>query len=276
MIQDIQPLRPGEDRTAGWKRPANHGFALSDVVAPVVLPELGELLPYYALAVLKRPSEAAHLVALLSPILGRNLYLDADGRWQVPYVPSFYRGYPFRLRELPAPEGATEQPVVLCFDHGSGLFRAAPDPKEGELRFFDDDGELRGDTARVVRFLEATYAARRATEVAVLALEEAGVLRPWTLPGTEKATLQGVPWVRDLYRVDEQALARLSKGRVVALWKRNALRVAHAQVFSAGRLRVLDGLLRKAKMPQTGLELPDNVSELFPRQADDSFDWDKF
>lgn len=275
MIQDIQPLRPGEHRTAGWRRPASHVFTRSDAVAPVVLAELGELMPYYALAVLKRPSEAAHLVALLSPIMGRNLYLDADGRWQVPYVPSFYRGYPFRLRELPAPEGTEEQPVVLCFDHGSGLFRTAPDPKQGELRFFDDYGELQSDTARVVKFLEATYGARRATDAAVRVLDEARVLRPWTLPGTDKETVKDVPWVRDLYRVDEQALARLTKGRVVALWKRDALRVAHAQIFSVGRLRALDGLLRTAKMPQVGTELPDNVSELFPRQADDYFDWDK-
>ncbi len=241
MNTGILPIRPLQHRTQGWKRPVDYHFAAADAVVAVCLQELPALLPYYPLAIVRSPDGKPHLVALLSPLPHANLFVDAAGRWLAPYIPSHYRAYPFAVVKAKDAPQADQQPLVLCFNHDSGLFRERPELDAGERRFFDDQGEPQPLTQNLVEFLKATYIARHQTDQAVAALDRAGLLTPWVLPLDEPVDAKPTG-LRGLLRINEPALNALDAGALKTLQQHNGLAIAYAQLFSMPRIAALQAL----------------------------------
>jgi hypothetical protein len=79
-----------------WLRFKGYAFAAAEALVPIVGAELARAALSMPLA-LSEQSEGYTLVALLSPIPGRNMFVGPDGRWLLGYVPAWYRSYPFRL-----------------------------------------------------------------------------------------------------------------------------------------------------------------------------------
>ncbi len=248
-----------------WQRFTDYRFTSTTTAAPLVAAEL-------ASAALAMPLAFAQhgggwlLAAVLSLTPDRNMLVTPDGRWMGGYVPACFRAYPFAL----APKPGTDE-VTLCIDANSGLVVEGGSAGED---FFDQDGTLSAALKRAVDLLMELERSRKATEVAVAALAETGVIQPW--PIKLKAE-QGDRTVAGLHRIDEAALNALSDDAFLKLRKTSALPVAYAQLLSMGQLRIFEHLARlQAQMrppqPTSSLvaALPESIDSLLEMPSEDT------
>lgn len=263
MTQPLHILNSKRDAGHGWKRFNNYDFAARDCVAPLLVAELLSALPFYPLAFARRAgAEGFTLVALLGLHSQDNLYVNREGRWQVGYVPSIYRAYPFILQQVATEEGQIR--AVLAFNRDSGLYRENPGLGPDEERFFDEQGELQPLVKRLVNFLKESSVNRLLTDSAVNAIDAAKLLEPWPLslanPDPE------LPLVQGLYRINHMTLNALDGETLKALNESGALTIAYAQLFSMPRLALLPFLHKQkqaAKPPP-----PIDLDKLFGNNDD--------
>lgn len=255
MTTQWLPIHSAQASKHGWKQRSTYLFALQDNCAPLLHVELAQALQHYVIAFLARPAGAFELVAVLGLRQNQNLYVASSGQWLAPYIPSQYRGYPFALRPLKSEAG--QNSVALYFDHGSGLYREAPDAVKGEERFFNDSGQPEPAVQKVHAFLQQCLLGRQRSVRAVAALASAGLLQPWELAPAEAGTSA----LRGLHRINEEALAALGADAVHALHQVNALALVYAHIYSLPRLNALKKMAQQrgtahANLAQTGAVLP--------------------
>ena len=219
------------ERHAGkaWRRYTSYAFAAGDAVLPLAASELAQAVMTMPVAFVKQDGRYV-LMAVLSLTPGRNLFVAPDGRWLGEYVPMVLRGYPFRLLR---PEGAEES--ILCVDEHSGL---VVDAGQGEA-FFDADGALADTLKQMLDFLGHLERSRAATDLAVAALAEAGVIEPWTL--TLKNSGADTP-VTGLHRIAEDRFNALDDEAVLTLRRAGALPIVYMQMLSMQQTTVLTRL----------------------------------
>jgi hypothetical protein len=236
-----------------WQRSNGYSFASTSALVPIVGAELAAASLAMPLALLQEGGRFA-LVALLSPTPGRNMLVAPDGRWIGSFIPAYFRGYPFGLF---APEG-TDQ-LTLCIDANSGLVGEAGSAGED---FFDQDGKLSPALQKVLDFLGGLQRSRRDTDLAVIALAEAGVIQPWPIT---LRTGQDERLVARLHRIDEAALNNLTDDAFLKLRKASALQIAYAQLVSMGRLAIFEELaqLHARLTPPPPAALPESLDSIF-------------
>ena len=180
------------ERHAGkrWHRFNNYSFAAAQNVVPLFGTELSPAACSMPLAFIEQGGRYT-LVALLSLMPGRNLFVAPDGRWLGGYVPSLLRAYPFGI--VPKPDSNA---FVLCVDED----KLASNGQAGEL-FFDEDGKLSPAVQPIFDNLAQLERSRIATEKAVSALAEAGLIQPWH---------KGTQPISGLHHIDEAALNALA------------------------------------------------------------------
>jgi hypothetical protein len=243
-----------------WLRFNGFSFAAADALAPIVGAELVRAALAMPCAFLEQ-SGRYMLVAILSLIPNRNMFVDPGGRWLGGYVPAWFRAHPFRM----FPQQGTDQ-VVLCVDEESGLVveRSAA----GE-EFFDAEGNPSLALKPMVELLTEVDRSRRVTELAVEALAQAGVIQPWQI---KLKTDQGEQAISGLHRIDEAALVALPDDVFLKLRITSALTVAYAQLLSAGQLGIFAHLakLHSQPAPPPVEALPESLDGLFERLGDDT------
>ncbi len=251
----VQFVAVSQERHASkkWQRHANYGFAATEALAPIVGAELSKAALSMPLAF---SEQAGHytLVAVLSLVPGRNMFVGPDGRWFGNYVPACLRAHPFNL--LPQP--GTGQ-LVLCVDEGSGL--VVEKNITGE-EFFDAEGNVSPALKPVMELLTQLHRSRQATDLAVSVLAQAGVIKPWPIKVKSE---QGEQAIGGLHCIDEVALGALSNDDFMKL--RIALPIAYAQLLSQGRLDVFAQLARLHNQPAPPpvAALPESLDDLLER-----------
>lgn len=210
--------------------------------------ELAKLVPEIPLGFV--PTENTfHLVAITSLQSDTNLFVAPDGRWLGAYVPATLRGRPFWLVKPKDRENS-----ILCFDESSGLLVEAG---QGEA-FFDEAGAPSQPVKEMLEFCSQTEFNRVATQAAVDALNEAGLVRPWPISaknGDKAIAVEGI------FKVDETALNALPDKAFLLLRNSGALALAYSQLLSMNQFNVLEKLvtmqeqlLAKAAISITGME----------------------
>ena len=123
---------------------------------------------------------------------------------------------------------------------------------------------------KVLDFLSEVERSRKATDAAVSALAEAGVIRPWQI---KLKAEQAERAIAGLYRVDEAALNALADDVFQKLRKTSgALPIAYAQMLSMGQLGIFEHLARlQAQLrPPPASALPENIDSLFEMPSGDT------
>lgn len=246
----VSSTRHGPKR---WLRPSNYAFAATDALAPIVGSEIARAALSMPLGFLENSGHYT-LVGVLSLIDGRNMFVAPDGRWLGGYVPACYRSYPFRLIVREGTEDA-----VVCVDEASNLV------VEGSTtgnEFVDANGNASSALRPVIDLLKHVEESRRATNLAIAALTEAGVFAPWEI--TVK-TAQGEQSVSGLHRIDEAALSTLPDALFLKLRAVSALPIAYSQLLSVGHLEIFERLARvQAQLaPPITPTLPENLDSFF-------------
>jgi len=229
-----------------WKNVIDYAFSAEDTVIPLVAVELKKVVPAMPIAFIEDGS-GYQLVAITALKPRTNLYVTAEGKWLVPYIPAALRAYPFKLVRL-----ENEGKMTLCINEASGLVMESEE--EGNA-FFDDHGEPTQKIKDVINFLSKFEADRALTQRAVSALADAGLIIPWKL--THGGDNEVAP-VNDLFRVDEPALNKLCDADFLALRKAGSLALAYSQLLSMHQLAVLTRLVElQGQMRARTAAIPD-------------------
>ncbi|MGM0632792.1 MAG: SapC family protein [Pseudomonadota bacterium] len=268
-MTQFRPIDTKSHRSHGWQPVRQFSFAAGDAAVPVALAELSDISAIHPLAFARTGDGGYRLVALTGLHKGKNVLIGPEGRWMAEYLPSVYRAYPFALRR--ARGNDDEERQALVFDHDSGLYRESPDPASGEQPFFEEDGSPTERLKGMIGFLQQVLASRARADLAVAALNAAGLLTDWTweIDNPDPDT----PLLNGLKAVDSEALQALDGDQLVHLRDAGALEVAYAQLLSRRRVRRLqavDAHWRKRK--DRTRQVPEDLGRLLGDDDTLSFD----
>jgi hypothetical protein len=227
----IIPVDKERHAGKGWRRPVGYGFVAADALVPLGGSEFANAVPAMPIGFVETSGHYLP-VGLMALTKGSNVFVGPTGQWLGNHVPAVLRSYPFSLRR----SGETE-PATLCIDEDSDLI--VDDAGESVERFFEADGTPSATTKALTEFLGRLAHDQAITALAVAALAEAGVIKPWllTVPvGNQQITVNG------LHRVDEPALNALDDASFIKLRKASALVIAYGQLLSMGQVSVLGRL----------------------------------
>jgi hypothetical protein len=218
------------DRLAGkgWRRPQGYNFAAYDALAPVGGSEFAHAVLAMPIGFIERSGHYVP-VGLMSLSSGSNAFVGPTGQWLASYVPAVLRTYPFSLVRVEGSEQTT-----VCVDESSGLI--VNEGGENVERFFEPDGTPSATTKIVTELLRRIEHDQTITDLAVAALAEAGVIKPWQLAvpvGNQQISVGG------LHCVDETALNALDDAAFLKLRKASSLIIAHGQLLSMGQVNIL-------------------------------------
>ncbi|OWV29181.1 SapC family protein [Halomonas campaniensis] len=223
----------------------NYRFTADQAVAPILAGELRQALTQFVMGFIKR-EERYHLVALLGRAAHSHHYIHPeDGRWLGTYVPAHFRGYPFAVERR---QDSDEMVLQVHADH---LLQQGGEP------LFDEQGELTETVKRQLDFVGECAKNRRLTDTACQTLAEQGILKPWQ-------TTEDGPGIKGLYKVEEEALNRLTAQQLHQL-QGVPLAVAYGQMFSMAQH---DQLAQRAAL-HAKIGVTESVDELFADDSDD-------
>jgi hypothetical protein len=234
----------------GWRQQGGYGFAAEQALVPLTGAEFARAAVAMPIAFIEHSGRYIP-VAVLSPVQGRNLFVAPTGQWLGSYIPAALRSYPFRLRV----EGNT---ATVLIDEDSGWVVEA---KGNAARYFEDDGTPSAALKSMTEFLQKVEENLALTAVAVAALAEARLIRPWPMAatiGNEQVT------ATDLYRIDEAALDALDEHTFMRLRKTSSLALAYAQLISAHTVGSFQTLAKVQKQMAAHTKPLPEASSLFP------------
>lgn len=158
--------------------------------------------------------------------IGRNLFLDAQGRWTGRYLPIVLRTWPFRLVQQPDSEGSR-----LIAAHLPALSSGSGEP------LFDAKGDEAPWLMQVMKDLVVLDQSAQSVHTHVKALEDAGLLQSrnlqFMLPDGRQLDLGG------FHVVDEQLLEALPVEKAGALHAQGVLAMAYLHLLSMRQFRPL-------------------------------------
>ncbi|MBS9721296.1 SapC family protein [Tianweitania sp. BSSL-BM11] len=265
MTADFHPISRERHSAKKWLAARDLGFAADRHLVPLVSAEIGHAARALPLAFVKS-GNITTLVAVLGLTPGHNLMVGPNNRWLALYTPALLRSHPFRLAKTEADK------FVLCVDEASGLVIDSAVGEAGSP-FFDAQGEIAPETAKMMEFVSTLQQAEQPTAKAVQAIEAAGLLEPWPITtgeGAEAAQVQG------LLRINEAALNALDANALHQLRQSGGLPIAYAQLISAGNLPMLSGLLMASRKAQAARMTVPEKSFLNEEDGSLKIDWNTF
>jgi hypothetical protein len=265
MTPDFRPISRERHDAKKWLSPDNMSFAADRHIVPIVNAEIGHATRALPLGFVKT-ADAYALVAVLGLTPGRNLMVGQNGRWLGLYTPAILRSHPFRLAKTDA------DTFVLCVDEASGL---VIDSAVGEAGapFFDMEGQIAPETARIREFVSTLQQAEHATTNAVRAIQAADLLEPWPITTGEGAA---ATQVQGLFRITEAALNALDAPALYQLRQSGGLAIAYAQLISVGNLQMLSTLLAATQKAERQRMTVPEKSFLSEDDGSLKIDWNTF
>ena len=206
----------------------NFLFAADAPLLPLLTAEFAPVAREYPIVFMKDEGTVIP-VALTGMPQGKNLFLDANGRWDARYVPAYVRRFPFVFAET-APEQYT-----VCIDTTSDLL----DEKEGTA-LFESNGEPSAALKDTIKRLEEYQRVMNFTRSFMQRLSAANLL----MEANAKAELpDGRSYVwRGFSTVDEARFRELPEATLKEWFTSGELGLVYAHLLSLG---TLSDLLRR-------------------------------
>lgn len=162
-------LRSDTHAGLGLRRDATAAFAGSATAIPVVASEFAAAGRQYPIVF--TGDDAAMPVIVTGIEAGKNLFVEADGRWkQGFYVPAYIRRYPFIGITL-----SSEERIMLGFDEQSDSIAAVASDADA-IPLFDDEGNPTDASRRAIDLCENYAVEHRQMRGFGAALLEHGLL----------------------------------------------------------------------------------------------------
>jgi hypothetical protein len=205
----------------------NFLFTADAALIPLLTAEFGPACREYPLAFMRESSTSEVIpVAMTGMPQGKNLFVDASGRWQARYLPAYVRRYPFVFVET-TPENCT-----VCIDPTSKCL----DETQGEP-LFGPDGEPSNILKDVIKALSDYQNMTRATRTFMGRLAAANIL----MAANAKADLpdgRSLLW-SGFWIVDEAKFRQLPEATVKEWFSTGELGLIYAHLLSLANLSEL-------------------------------------
>jgi len=227
IYNTITQLNRRDHGDMAYKASDDFGFARGINAVPLVTGEF--VAASIDFAVVFAPNEDAPMpVALCGVDADNNVFVGADGKWQVSYTPAFLRRWPFVFST-----DAAAETLTLCIDERAPGFN-----REGRgERLFDSDGEATGFTTRMLDFLKEFQTQHERTKAFGRKLNELDLLQSVeaqiALPGQQARTLTG------FQVVDRDKLKALPAETVEQMFRSDELELIYLHLFSVRNLERL-------------------------------------
>jgi len=247
-MPNIQAISRTVHGSKSWLRPKNYYHVQHEPLIPLTLAELPQAILSIPLGFVS-DGENYHLVGIANHEPGKNLFVAPSGEWVLPFVPLAYRAYPFVLGK--AEDGSR----LLCIDADSGL---VTDGNEGEA-FFDETGQATDAIKEMMGLIVQRDERLQLTAMLSGRLAQYGLIQPWPIA---VQTDQGSKALTGLFRIDEEALNKLSGDTLAELLGQGGLKMAFCQLLSMQNLHQLPKLasLHAQAAAQTASNLPQAAS----------------
>ena len=168
MFSKVEALDKQKHQELKFTPAASLDFAKEVTAVPLAMSEIPVASRYYPIIF---PLAGAGMVpqALLSIKSGGNRYINSEGKWLVPYVPTHIRRYPFILADAKK-DGAADadgNDYVVCIDRDAENFKL----DEG-TPLFDEQGEPGELVTKAIEMLQKFQGDLKVSERMVSELDE--------------------------------------------------------------------------------------------------------
>lgn len=185
MYRKLEALTKEKHQDLRFTSVQDFSFAETTSTVPLSFSEIALAARYFPVVFLNK---GAMPVAILSLEKDKNSYVTPEKRWKVPYVPAFFRGYPFTLAKVdPARESAAasqkgdsaekDMPIkegdryLFCIDRDSPHFQNP----QGDL-LFTANGDFTELVSKRLEFLKIYRNEMGITENLVRLMDDKGIL----------------------------------------------------------------------------------------------------
>lgn len=262
------PLSSSVHAGKSWVKPDNLGYCAQWDAVPLAIQEMQHIMPVAPLAFRRvvaaaNDDERYELVALLSPLPGKNLYLKHDQSWVAGYIPAWIRMYPFRP-VTSTPDGKT----LMCIAQD-----AIKDSDAKGVALFDSKGQPSKPLETMLDVVGKFAQSQAVTQHAVDALHKLGLITEWPLQ--LKDSTGEVRAAKGIYHLDGKALTALAGDELEKLNKCGGLQIAYAQLLSEQRSAHFSRLIMASNAAEQVRQQGaiEDVETLF-NKADDTLKFD--
>jgi hypothetical protein len=220
VFQKVVPVNKEVHANKKIKEITSFEFASKFHIAYVTMHEFTRAAAIFPIVFLEdKEKDEFRPVVLLGLNAGRNLFVDADGKWQASYVPAIIRRYPFAL----APRG-TDGEFIVCIDEASDLISDT----EGAA-LFDEKGEPTQVIENVKRYLSELQQMDTLTREFCSFLSEHNMFTPLNLRVRDNAQVKNIS---GCYVINEERLNNLSDERFLEIKNKRYLPAVYGHLIS--------------------------------------------
>lgn len=271
-MNDYVAIQRSLHSNAGFSQIADFNFAKEATTAPILIEEIPFILQHMPIAFQKvehSDKESYQLVALMSLMPGKNLFILPNGRWLAGYTPALYRSHPFALIQ-----SKENNQLQLSINSNYIKYKLS----ENDVKFFDNGLNLTPNLQKITKLLTESIKSRNRTLSLCKILLEEKLITPWQITFSEpnEKNKLSTKTLEGLYHIDIKALQKLSENSLRGLNACGALKLAYGQHFSEARLKDLTQLqtIHRNAQDNNPKNLPDpDLDDLFG-DKDDLFSFD--
>ncbi|SDT84704.1 SapC family protein [Desulfobacula phenolica] len=212
MFNKIEPLEHSKHQDLRLTKTSGFTFAKDISAVKLSFSELRHASRFYPIVFLNNAPGIPQ--ALLSLEIGKNACVDEAGNWKVPYIPAYFRLYPFTLAKIQE----QEDKFALCLDPEAEHFKSGM----GDPLFTADGAPTEFVQKNILNFLQVYQQELKTTQALFNALEEKELIVDkafkYTLNQTEKSIngFKGVD-MEKLTALDDKSLADMVKNGTMGL-----------------------------------------------------------
>lgn len=248
------PVNLGRHSNRYWRRFTSYQFAAEMDACPIVISEFPQIATSFPIA-FQSNEESFVPVAILSIVPeDASPFVDQNGRWRAPYVPSALRCFPFQSDTL----GRNALRSRLIVNEDSGL--VTRDPQDNP--FFNNDGQLAMNLRNVQLFLQSRQVSAIETARLCSLIAEMDLFIPL-------AEQDGITMPQMYWGIDAGRLERLPDAYSLALLASGALKLIHAHQVSLSHCAWL--LRAQSNNIVNALEQSDALGGFVTAMAEDVF-----
>lgn len=163
---------------------------------------------------------------------GENLFVDIEGRWTSPYVPAFFRRYPFVFAKN------EDLSLVLCIDEN---FEGVNQEGRGE-RLFDAEGNRTAYLDGMLGFATTYQQHLERTKAFCARLLRLDLLEPaqarFTVPGQQMRSMSG------FWAIRRERLRQVPQNELTAMFSNGELELCFQHLTSLGNVTKLIAKMR--------------------------------
>jgi len=166
MFKTIEPLDHEKHKDLRLTRIPSFSFAKKTSIVKLAASELRSASRYFPIIFLADAPGVPQALLSLEP--GKNVFINGDGVWAVPYIPAFFRFYPFSLARI----GEKADQYALCLDPDAEHFK----PGMGDPLFTAEGKPTDFIGHTVLKNLETYQKELQVTQALFNVLEEKSVI----------------------------------------------------------------------------------------------------